>query len=211
MLSRHSSTRNRMLHSIRFMRVPPSIYRYFFGSCRRHVLCHLLMHDRWVDQNYSPNQRCWYNQKGNKNIDCRSSHLDSSQNGGPDWKTWASRQQQENEKVSDEKTNFFCNHHHHHFFDCCGKWNLFRATPPFYDFCAKTCKQFFASIFYWVLWKKMLQFQNSNHDDFIISSWYIAFNFVAAAVYIYGIVFSNINSLTMRLLHQYCCPLMHFF
>ena len=107
MLSRHSSTRNRMLHSIRFMRVPPSIYRYFFGSCRRHVLCHLLMHDRWVDQNYSPNQRCWYNQKGNKNIDCRSSHLDSSQNGGPDWKTWASRQQQENEKVSDKKPILF--------------------------------------------------------------------------------------------------------
>ena len=107
-----------------------------------------------------------------------------------------------------QKTNSFCNHHHH-FFDCCGKWNLFRATPPFYDFCAKTCKQFFASILYFE--KKMLQFQNSNHDDFIISSWYIAFNFVAAAVYIYGIVFSNINSLTMRLLHQYCCPLMHFF
>lgn len=151
MFSRHSSgsntTRNRMLHSIRFMRVPPSIYRYFFGSCRRHVLCHLLMHDRWVDQNYSPNQR-WYNQKGNKNIDCRSSHLDSSQNGmgrPPDWKTWASRQQQENEKVSDKKPILFATII---IISLIAVENgiFLEATPPFYDFCAETCKQLFASL-----------------------------------------------------------------
>ena len=208
MLSRHSSTRNRMLHSIRFMRVPPSIYRYFFGSCRRHVLCHLLMHDRWVDQNYSPNQRCWYNQKGNKNIDCRSSHLDSSQNGGPDWKTWASRQQQENEKVSDKKPILFATII---IISLIAVENgiFLELLHLFMTFVLKHANNFL--LLFYTLKKKMLQFQNSNHDDFIISSWYIAFNFVAAAVYIYGIVFSNINSLTMRLLHQYCCPLMHFF
>ena len=129
------------------MRVPPSIYRYFFGSCRRHVLCHLLMHDRWVDQNYSPNQR-WYNQKGNKNIDCRSSHLDSSQNGGPDWKTWASRQQQENEKVSDKKPILFATIIIIISLIAVENGIFLEATPPFYDFCAKTCKQFFASILY---------------------------------------------------------------
>ena len=210
MLSRHNSTRNRMLHSIRFMRVPPSIYRYFFGSCRRHVLCHLLMHDRWVDQNYSPNQRCWYNQKGNKNIDCRSSHLDSSQNGGPDWKTWASRQQQENEKVSDKKPILFATIIIIISLIAVENGIFLELLHLFMTFVLKHANNFL--LLFYTLKKKMLQFQNSNHDDFIISSWYIAFNFVAAAVYIYGIVFSNINSLTMPFFAPVLlCPLMHFF
>ena len=29
-----------------------SVYQRYFLGCRRHVLCHLLMHDRWVDQNW---------------------------------------------------------------------------------------------------------------------------------------------------------------
>ncbi len=71
----------------------------------------------------------------------------------PDWKTWASKQQQENEKVSDKKPILFATII---IISLIAVENgiFLEATPPFYDFCAKTCKQLFASLALLGLWKK---------------------------------------------------------